>query len=282
MEPPRSSSPLRGLDGDEQQDSSPASVVQYQEPGDNDDEDEDEQLFIETIRRGALAVQQRRRRLLDGRPRRRAEPLPQSNGDGSSGSSNMSEEATMGISSQPSASYSRSLHPTSLLAAHLNATASTSQTTGNRDRAAAASTSHTVTSPMLLLYCASSFPSASLSVGFQALNATTAPLNGSRESDNITNDTAHTTHTSPQQQRGGGGCGRLICARAFQSKLDPDSFESDAPPSHQLVDWLEIVPARDDETKWPHLCDCVQATLGCRNWWVPSPDSLLILDTTAN
>jgi len=269
MEPPRSPSSLssspRGLESNEVLSPPAASTVQYQEAGEDED-DEDEQLFIETIRRGALAVQQRRRRLLDSPPRRRAEPVQQRNDDGSSSSiNNNSGQLLAETPSQSTALRPRSLHSTSLLAAHLNATASASQSTWNRDRNAAASNEHDVASSMMLLYCDSSPTSTTLPAGSQARDPTTASGNRSG-GNNITNERPYTRDASPEQHKGGGGCGRLVCARAFKSKLDPDKFESDAPPSHQLVDWLEIVPARDDETKWPHLCDCIRATLGCRNW----------------
>ena len=65
------------------------------------------------------------------------------------------------------------------------------------------------------------------------------------------------------------GCGRLICARGrIMSSMSKHAeiYESDAPPSQELLDWLSIIPSKDDQLNWPHLCDCVQASLGCRNW----------------
>lgn len=243
-----------------------SSTVQYEEA---DEDDEDEQLFIETIRRGALAVQQRRRRLLEGPPRwRPAEQEPGMQRDEEdpantqgNGSLNIAVEATL---SRPL----RSLHATTLLAADRS---STLQTTLERDTVDSHATSP-LRRHMMLLYCDSTpLPLAPVPASRPAVdsNASVGTPNALRRppisSSSIASTTALSNGFSSEFERGG-GCGRLISARGFPSKLHPEEFESDTPPSDQLVDWLEIVPPKDDEINWPHLCDCVQATLGCRNW----------------
>lgn len=70
----------------------------------------------------------------------------------------------------------------------------------------------------------------------------------------------------------GGGCGQLICARAWSLSIPDQAFESDGPPLSSAVDWLEIIepegsaPDDDDIDIWPAPCRCLKAALGCRNW----------------
>lgn len=254
-----------------------ATAVSYTEP--SEDDNEEEQLFIETIRRGALAVQQRRRRLLEGPPRSR--PTPQLEAEEQERSDDGAGDAATGrdiTSLAPAGMHPRaaphSLLSTSLLAAHLDNLRSPSAEIlrVGGDTTSRATARSDATPPMLLLYCDSlsmNLSLASLSSGLQSpASGAPAAVETTRRSAFPRSTLAPLRYSSPSSS---GGCGKLVCARGFQSiKHGPNAFSSDAHPSHLLVDWLDILPGKEEESRWNDMCGCLYATLGCRNWYVES------------
>ncbi|KAK9898293.1 hypothetical protein P389DRAFT_208476 [Cystobasidium minutum MCA 4210] len=171
----------------------------------DEDANEDEELFMETIRRGAIAVQQRRRRLLE-------------------------RASTSSGSLDVGGNSSRSFAPA-------------------RGEAA----------PLLLLYCGPAASTCSSSSSSSSSTGSSLPKGFYRLGQHESGASQSTTTSS------NAGCGKLICARGHINHSNPEIYVSDAPPSHELLDWLEVIPSKDDQENWPHLCDCIQASLGCRN-----------------
>lgn len=72
-------------------------------------------------------------------------------------------------------------------------------------------------------------------------------------------------------QIGGGGCGRLLCARASACP-DTSVFESDTSPPAEAVGWVE--PAQLDASHAPSVttntCSCAKAYMACRSWFAPT------------
>lgn len=214
-----------------------SSIVLYREP--DGDEDEDEQLFIETIRRGTLAVQQRRRRLLS---RPALTPAGDAQNDSVSDQLNSLSAGALSMPPLSQRSPGPRLQPEMLLPISLLSTTRT-----RRLSQVQATSSNTSAASFWLLYCA---PPASTS-------------------DALTNKGPVFVQSAliARDGLGGGGCGRLVCARGqLSTDDDPGTYRSDAPPSHQALDWLDVILPQDDHHHWPHSCDCIQATLGCRNW----------------
>lgn len=274
----------------------PASdAVRYVEPG--EDDNEEEQLFIETIRRGALAVQQRRRRLLEGPARSRSTSLQAAGVNESSNnaddypafrsSSAIVDSVAAGrLSSTSSGSESastrlHSLISSSRLGAHLDTLRTSSGQIASRGADATGTSTATETEgPMMLLYC-DSLPldpsSPCLLLGLQptsSSHATRVDITRTLASSyNTTSADARLQHDVPDLITAG-GCGKLICARGFQNrKHGRHAFSSDTLPSHLLVDWLDVSLDEEGAFRCRSTCGCLYATLGCRNWYVQEPVS---------
>ena len=138
--------------------------------------------------------------------------------------------------------------------------------------------------PVLLLYChapslKSRTASPDLPHDFYYINSP-SPASSTSASNAFANGFRQQNEASIESPLpyGGGGCGRLLCARAYVTS-EPDVFESDTPPISTSVDWLDIVSSDEGTSRsrgqemdrhgniWPD-CTCVKANLGCRAWFV--------------
>lgn len=130
--------------------------------------------------------------------------------------------------------------------------------------------------PVLLLYCSAGSKSESALPGGGSLFSPPSPLpegwyRPAEERDDASTSTILVKPDSgifDSRFIGGGGCGRLLCARG-STTADIHTVETDTAPIPQNVGWLESIDdpitTASGAQRWQG-CRCTRAYIGCRYW----------------